>query len=169
MSGILPWVFGAFMLVGTGYFVFSIFFGDVTDSGDGGDGDFTLLLIAAFCSGFGAMGLLGTSSGWSVLVTVLVAAVFGYTIGKAAIFVLRWVMRQQTTDSIPVQRELIGMSARVTIESAPGKTGEAMIESGAFVTRSAVKEVNGVALHRGDIVEVVNVESGLLYVKKKNG
>ncbi len=61
------------------------------------------------------------------------------------------------------------MSARVTIESAPGKTGEAMIESGAFVTRSAVKEVNGVALYRGDIVEVVNVESGLLYVKKKNG
>jgi hypothetical protein len=166
METVMPWIFAAFTVIGAGYFLFSIFFGDVTDDGDG---EFTLLLLAAFAAGFGAVGLLGTLSEWNGLLTLAAAVGFGYLLGRAGQGLLRFVLRQQTLDSIPTQTQMIGQSGRVTIDTPEGKTGEAMFESGAHVARSAVKEVNGALLRRGDIVQVVNAESGLLYVKKKNG
>lgn len=169
MDNITSVIFAAFTLFGVGYFLFVIFFGDFGDVDVGfSDGEFSVLLIAGFSAGFGSLGLLGTLSGWSLPLTVLLALGFGYLFGKAGTMILRYVMRQQTKDSIPQMRNLVGMSARVTIDSAEGKTGEVMLEESAYVTRSAAKEVNGMALKRGDIVQIVSVESGLLYVKKKN-
>lgn len=167
MDSLASWIFAAFTLAGVAYFVFVILTGDLSDGM--GDSEFGLMLAAAFSAGFGAFGLLGTLSGWSLPVTLLTAAVFGYTLGKFAMWLLRVVLRQQTVGSIPTMDALVGLSGRVTIDSAAGKTGEAMLEGGAHVTRSAIREVNGAALKRGDLVQVVSVESGLLYVKKKNG
>jgi hypothetical protein len=167
MDSVASWIFAAFTLAGVAYFLFVILTGDLSDGM--GDSEFGLMLAAAFAAGFGAFGLLGTLSGWSLPVTLLTAAVFGYALGKFAMWLLRAVMRQQTTNSIPTRHALVGLSGRATIDSAAGKIGEAMLEGGAHVTRSAVKEVNGAALKRGDLVQVVSVESGLLYVKKKNG
>lgn len=167
MDNLATVIFAAFTLVGAGYFLFVIFFGDLADGA--GDSEFGIMLIAAFCAGFGAFGLLGTLSKWSLPLTVVTSLLVGYLMGKAGSSVLRFVLRQQTKDSIPVLHDLVGMAARVTIDSAAGKTGEAMLEGAAHIMRSAVKEVNGEALKRGDVVQVVSVESGLLYVKKKNG
>ena len=166
MESLASWIFAASTLAGVAYFVFVILTGDLSDGM--GDSEFGLMLGAAFAAGFGAFGLLGTLSGWSLPVTLLTAAVFGYALGKFAMWVLGAVMRQQTTGSIQSMQVLVGLSGRVTIDSPAGKTGEVMLEGGAHVTRSAVKEVNGAALKRGDLVQVVSVESGLLYVKKKN-
>lgn len=167
MDNIAVVVFAAFTLFGAGYFLFSIFFGDFADGG--GDADFGIMIIAAFCAGFGAFGLLGALSGWSLILTLLIAVLTGYLMGKVGSTVLRAVLRQQTLDSIPTIRDVVGMTARITIDSPAGKTGEAMVEGAAHIMRSAVKEVNGEALKRGDVVQVVSAESGLLYVKKKNG
>lgn len=167
MDTLASWIFAAFTLAGVAYFLFVILTGDLSDGI--GDGEFSLMLFAAFAAGFGAFGLLGTLSGWSLPVTLLTSAVFGYLLGKAALWLLRAVMRQQTLDSIPTMQSLVGLSGRITIDSGAGKTGEAMLEGGAHVERSAVREINGAALKRGDIVQVVSAESGLLYVKKKNG
>jgi membrane-bound ClpP family serine protease len=166
MDSLASWIFAAFTLAGVGYFLFVILTGDLAEGA--GDGEFGAMVAAAFAAGFGAFGLLGTLSKWSLPVTLLTAAVFGYALGKFGLWVLRAVMRQQTLDSIPKMGKLVGLSGRVTIDSAAGKTGEAMLDGSAHVTRSAVKEVNGEALKRGDIVQVVSAESGLLYVKKKN-
>lgn len=167
MDNIAALIFAAFTLAGAGYFIFVIFFGDLADGA--GDSEFGIMLIAAFCAGFGAFGLLGTLSKWSLPLTIVTSVLVGYLMGKAGSAALRYILKQQTKDSIPLMHDLVGLTGRVTIDSAPGKTGEAMLEGAAHITRSAVREVNGESLKRGDVVQVVNVESGLLYVKKKNG
>jgi membrane-bound ClpP family serine protease len=167
MDSLASWIFLIVTLLGVGYFLFSIIFGELTDGI--ADGEFGTLLIAAFAAGFGAFGLLGSLSGWSLPVTVLFSIGFGIVAGLLVRWLLRLLMRQQTEGSISGMEALIGLTGRVTIDSPAGKTGEAMLEGAQHVTRSAVKEVSGAALKRGDVVQVVNVESGLLYVKKKNG
>jgi membrane protein implicated in regulation of membrane protease activity len=165
MDGILPYIFAAITLAGVLYFLYSLFIGGDIDGADVGDGEFTLMIAAAFAAGFGAVGLLGTLSGWALLTTLIVALVFGIILGRVVLSVLRYVMRQQST-SVSHIDHLIGTSARVTIEAPKGAISEAMVE-GEYVQKYAVKEVNGAALHRGDVVEVVNAEGSLLFVKKK--
>lgn len=173
ISDLTPYIFGAITLAGVLYFLYSIIFGDV--SGDAGPaldvpddaGHFGCTIIAAFLAVFGAVGLLGTLSGWSLLLTLGVAAVFGLVIGRLTMAALRYVVRQQSTERHNVG-DLIGASARMTIDTPAGLTGEAMVE-GAYVNKYPVKDVTDSALSRGDHVEVVDVRDGTLYVKKKRG
>lgn len=166
METISPFIFGAITLAGMLYFIYSLFFGGDMDVGDAsGDGDFTLMVAAAFASAFGAVGLLGTLSGWALITTLAFALVFGFVIGRVVLLVLRFVMRQQST-SVSRADGLIGSSARVTIEAPQGAISEAMVE-GQYVQKYAIKEINGAALHRGDVVEVVDTDGSVLFVKKK--
>lgn len=166
METISPFIFGAITLAGMLYFIYSLFFGGDMDVGDAsGDGDFTLMVAAAFASAFGAVGLLGTLSGWALITTLAFALVFGFVIGRVVLLVLRFVMRQQST-SVSRVDGLIGSSARVTIEAPAGAISEAMVE-GQYVQKYAIKEINGAALHRGDVVEVVDTDGSVLFVKKK--
>jgi membrane protein implicated in regulation of membrane protease activity len=170
--GILPYIFAAITLAGVLYFLYSLFFGGNSvdeldlDLGDGsGEGNFTLLVGAAFASIFGAVGLLGTLSGWNFLLTLVIAIALGLGIGRAVLALLRFVMRQQAAQ-VNRRDELIGSSGRVTIETAAGMISEAMID-GSTIDKHAIKEINDAALHRGDVVEVVDVDTSVLYVKKK--
>lgn len=166
METISPFIFGAITLAGMLYFIYSLFFGGDMDVGDAsGDGDFTLMVAAAFASAFGAVGLLGTLSGWALITTLAFALVFGFVIGRVVLLVLRFVMRQQST-SVSRVDGLIGSSARVTIEAPAGAISEAMVE-GQYVQKYAIKEINSAALHRGDVVEVVDTDGSVLFVKKK--
>src|SRR5690606_13986797 len=125
---ISPFIFGAISLAGMLYFIYSLFFGGDMDFGDAsGDGDFTLMIAAAFASAFGAVGLLGRLSGWALITTLAFALVFGFVIGRVVLLVLRFVMRQQST-SVSRVDGLIGSSARVTIEAPAGAISEAMVE-----------------------------------------
>jgi membrane-bound ClpP family serine protease len=161
----LTWVFGAITLLSMGYFAFSVFT-NADDIGDFGEGEFGLTIVAAFFAMFGAMGLLGLLSGWSVLVTLVVALVVGLVSGRVVMGILRFVKRQQSEENPEKINDLIGKSARITIDSPEGKTGEAIIEAN-FVLKYPVKEINNEALQRGDTVEIVDTASGILYVKKK--
>jgi membrane protein implicated in regulation of membrane protease activity len=170
MENIVALIFGAITLAGVLYFIYSLFFGgdgiDGADIGDAsGDGNFTLMVAAAFASAFGAVGLLGTLSGWAMLTTLAFALIFGLVIGRGVLSVLRFVMRQQSTSVAHVDG-LIGSSARVTIETPEGAISEAMVE-GEYVQKYAIKEINGAPLHRGDLVEVVDADGSVLFVKKK--
>lgn len=121
--------------------------------------------IAAFLAGFGAVGLTGTLAGWNIVVIVVISLIFGYGLGRGVVALLRYVRAQQST-SVFSDRDLLGMPARVTIDSPAAKTGEVLIE-GAQILKYPVKEVNGAALRRGDMVEVVDIEGRFLLVKKK--
>ena len=122
-------------------------------------------VIAAFLAGFGAVGVTGTVNGWNVLLMLAVAVAFGWVLGRIMIRVMRFVNAQQST-AVFRNEDLIGTSARVTINSAAGKTGEAIVELGE-IRKYAIKEINGAALQRGDTVEIVNINGRFLEVKKK--
>ncbi len=167
---ILTFIFAALTLAGVIYFVASLVLGDSgllegVDIPFVGQEQFGCMILAAFGAIFGAVGLLGTLSGWNLLVTLVAAAAIGILAGRLALVVLRFVMGQESA-TIGV-RDLIGMDARMTIETPAGKTGEAIIE-GVDVVKYPAREVDGGALHRGDQVQVVNFSGGILYVKRKN-
>ena len=170
MGNLLPYIFAAITLAGVLYFLYSLFFGadgsDSLDVGDtSGDGEFTLLAAAAFASVFGAVGLLGSLSNWNLLLTLAVAIGLGVVIGRGVLALMRFVIRQESTKVEQIDH-LIGSSGRVTIDTPAGTTSEAMLE-GEYVQKYAIKEVNGAELHRGDVVEVVDADNSILYVKKK--
>jgi membrane protein implicated in regulation of membrane protease activity len=169
-STFIPWIFGAFTVLGVAYFLYTIFLGgDLGDGADiGSDGsEFGFTVVAAFLAVFGAVGLLGWFSGWSLPITLLAALGVALLAGRSVMALLRLVMRQQST-SVTHIGDLIGQSARVTIDTPAGATGEVMVE-GEYVGKYAIKEISGAALHRGDHVEIVDSSSGILQVKKKRG
>ncbi|MFO7322079.1 MAG: hypothetical protein DIU68_010130 [Chloroflexota bacterium] len=171
LTDLTPYIFGAITLAGVLYFLYSIIFGEV--SGDGGPdlevaddaGKFGCTIIAAFLAAFGAVGLLGTLSNWGLPLTLGASVVFGLVIGRIIMAVLAYVVRQQSTERHRID-DLIGVSARVTIDTPAGATGEAMVET-AYVSKYPVRDVTNSPLSRGDYVEVVDVRDGTLYVKKK--
>lgn len=169
MTDLTPYIFGAITLVGVLYFLYSLIFGDVGDADISveadGDGDFGLMIVAAFLAAFGAFGLAGTLSGWGMPLTLGIAVIAGAVIGRGALALLRLVVRQQST-AVTSSDVLIGASGRVTIDAPAGTTTEVIIEDG-YVAKYAAREVDSHALNRGDAVEIVNVENGTLYVKKK--
>jgi membrane protein implicated in regulation of membrane protease activity len=164
-SNTLTWIFGTVTALSVGYFLFSIIT-NASDASGYSDGEFGLTIAAAFFAMFGAVGLLGTLSGWSVIVTLVAALIVGLVAGRAVFAFLRFIMRQQSVENTEQINDLIGKSARVTIDSPEGKTGEAIIEAN-YVLKYAVKEINSEALQRGDTVEIVDTASGILFVKKK--
>ena len=183
----MEWIFLAFMVTGLAYLLLMIFsgIGDVipidVDGALEGTGIDSLMgldvegaddvsglgcsVIAAFLAGFGAVGLTGTVSGWNPVVILAGAVLFGWGLGRAVVAVLRFVFNQQSTEVFH-NEDLIGLSARVTINSAADTTGEVIVESGE-VRKYPVQELSGAALKRGDTVEIVNVSGRFLQVKKK--
>ena len=172
----LAWIFAALTVVGMLYFLTSLIFGgDLGDFGldlgidfgfGGGDtdGGFGAMLVAAFLSGFGAIGLIGRLSDWNLLTTLLFAAVVGLVLGRAVVSLLKFVVSQQS-ESIR-DENLIGSNARVTIDVPAGKTGEAILE-GTSVEKHTIRAVDDdEALSKGDSVTVVNIQNGILYVRK---
>ena len=173
-----PWVFGAFFAAGLTFLLFSIFFGEAADLSDGGDagaalsGDAAELqnlgctAISAFLVGFGSIGLLGTLAGWSLIVSILGGIAMGLLFGRLTQTVMRFVLRQQSSDLLTTE-SLIGTQARITVDTPAGQTGEALVEGDSFI-KYAVRAANDeIALKKGDYVEIVNVENGRIYVKKK--
>lgn len=180
-SDLIPWIYGSIMTAGVIYLLFSVLFGGIADMDadvdvgggldvNGGDASevqgLGCSVIAAFLAGFGSMGLLGSLSGWSLLFSALAALVFGLIFGRTTIAVLRFVIRQQSND-LMTTNSLIGAFARMTVDTPPGQTGEALVESSSLIKYPVRAEGGEIALKKGDYVEIVRVEQGRLYVKKK--
>ena len=121
--------------------------------------------VAAFLASFGAMGLVGTLSGVSLIGSLVGATVLGLLIGRLVVAAIAYLKKQEST-RVSSEQELIGRVARITINSAAGKVGEAMIEAEQLL-KFPVKEINDAALHRGDKVNVVDINGGTLLVEKQ--
>lgn len=135
---------------------------------DGAGGEATGLgcgVIAAFLAGFGAVGLTTHALGLPPVVILIAAIGFGWVLARLVVGLLKLLYAQQYSD-VHSDQTLIGLSGRVTIDVPAGKIGEAMIESGG-VRKYAIREISGVALERGDTVEVKEINGRILQVKKK--
>jgi membrane protein implicated in regulation of membrane protease activity len=185
MGYTMEWIYGAFLLLGVGYLLLTIVGGLVEGVDTGVDSvldavglDIVLGLdgaeaaglgcsvLAAFAAAFGAVGLVSTLSGWSLILSLLVALAVGMVIARLSSAALRYVYAGQHSEVSSIQ-QIIGATARVTIDTPSGMTGEIMVEKGE-IARYAVKEINGEALRRGDLVEIVSVEGNQLRVRKTN-
>lgn len=175
---LIPWIFAAMMTAGVVFLLASVFLGGITDadvdmdvdSVTAADGAETRQIgcsvVAAFLAGFGAVGLLGSLADWGLPLSLAAALVFGLLTGRGTMAALDFVMRQQSNDLLRGD-SLVGEHARITVDTPPGRTGEAIIE-GHTTLKYPVRAVSDEeALSKGDYVEIIEVQGGRLYVKKK--
>jgi membrane-bound ClpP family serine protease len=167
-------VFGSIMVVGVGYLLLMVFgladnleLFDVDgalglDAGMDGMG---CALIAVFMAVFGAFGLTGVLLGWNLFGTILTAVALGLVLSRLGLAALRQLRRQESKPIAFAHTDLIGRNAKITIASAPGKTGEVLVEAHTIL-KYPVREINGEALQRGDRVTIVDVEGRFLVVRK---
>ncbi len=122
------------------------------------------MTIASFMAVFGSIGLAGVLSGRSLWLILLVGAVISYAVARLVTELLKYIYRQQDNTAYSKQ-DLVGKTARATINSAEGKTGEVMVELGGLL-KFPVREVNRAALSRGDEVLIVGIDGRYLQVQK---
>lgn len=178
----ISWIFVAIMAIGVTYLLISIVLGDLIDSDidaevdsalDGFDSDaseargLSCSVISTFLAGFGSVGLLGSLSGFPLILSIIAGIVFGVILGRSLTAVLRYVMRQQSNDLLTID-VLIGSLARITVDIPAGQTGEALVESDTLIKYAAKAVSDEVALKKGDFVEIMDVKNGRIYVKKKH-
>lgn len=186
-TSFIPWIFAAIMIIGVTYLLISTVFGGLVDLDADFDADIDGVLdgldgvntdssvearglgcsvISAFLAGFGSIGLLGTLSGWALPLSLIVALMAGLIFGRGVMGVLRYVTRQQSSALVTTE-SLIGNFARITVDVPAGHIGEALLETDTL-TKYPVKAVSDtLELKKGDYVEVVDIQQGRLYVKKK--
>lgn len=175
--------FALMMTAGVVYLLVSLLFGGL-DLGDlGVDVDFDIdadldagegtevkgigcNVIAAFLSGAGFMGLFGSVSGWHPILTVLMSLLVGLLLGRVVIRIMRFVLSQQSSEVL-TKSSLIGLQARVTVNTPAGKLGEVLVEQHERI-KYPMKNVVDEPLQKGDIVEILDVVSGRLHVRKVN-
>lgn len=183
-TNLIPWIFAAIMTIGVTYLVISTMLGGVVDLEIDADLDFDLdgldgadanatearglgcTTISAFLAGFGSIGLLGSLSGWSLLVSIIAGVLSGVIIGRAVMMVLRYVIRQQSSDLLTTD-SLIGSFVRITVDIPAGHIGEGLVESDSLIKYPVKAVSDEVELKKGDYVEVMDIQQGRLYVKKK--
>lgn len=172
--------FGLIMTAGVVYLLASLVLGgldfgdfggdldvDVDVDTDVGDGDVKGIgcnVIAAFLSGAGFMGLFGSVSGWNPILTVLVSLLVGLLLSRIVVRVMRFVWSRQSNE-ILTKSNLIGLRARVTVNTPAGKIGEALVEEYERI-KYPMKHIVDEALQKGDTVEIVDVIGGRLHVQK---
>jgi membrane-bound ClpP family serine protease len=167
--------FGIVMTIGLTYLILMIFgladnleFIDLDAvlglEGGAFDG-FGCAVVATFLAFFGAFGLTGTLMNWNPIGNLLTAAALGFLLSRLALGGLRLIKRQQSAPIDHTVTDFIGKVGQVTIASAPGKTGEVLIEA-ETVHKYPIREIDGNALQRGDRVVVLSVEGRYLQVRK---
>jgi membrane protein implicated in regulation of membrane protease activity len=124
----------------------------------------SLNVLAAFSVGVGAMGLVASLNDWSVLLTVLASLLFGLLLGRFFQVTMTWVLRQQGGD-VRSSVSLVGLRARVTVDTPAGSLGEALIEEPERM-KYTIEHLKDEPLEKGETVQVVEVEGSRLKVRR---
>jgi membrane protein implicated in regulation of membrane protease activity len=124
----------------------------------------SLNVLAAFSVGVGAMGLVASLNDWSVLLTVLASLLFGLLLGRFFQVVMTWILRQQGGD-VRSAVSLVGLRARVTVDTPAGSLGEALIEEPERM-KYTIEHLQDEPLEKGETVQVVEVEGSRLKVRR---
>jgi membrane protein implicated in regulation of membrane protease activity len=169
-----PWIPGILLVVGVGYLLINLLIGEfdlgidlgldaAIDAGDGALG-IGCNVIAVFCVGAGALGIVGSLAAWNPILTILLSLLLGLIVGRIFQKFLQFAMQQQSNDPL-TKDKLIGLTARVTVNVPAGKIGEALVEEVERI-KYAIKNVDNLPLQKGDMVLIVDVQAGRLLVRK---
>jgi membrane protein implicated in regulation of membrane protease activity len=167
-----PWIPGLLLASGMGYLLINLLLGDLDldigidlglDIGEGAFGS-GCNVIAVFCVGAGALGVVGALAAWNPVLTVLLSLLLGLVFGRIFQKFLQFAMQQQSNDPL-TKAKLIGLTARVTVPVPAGKMGEALVEHVERI-KYAIRNVDNAPLNKGDTVLIIDVQAGRLLVRK---
>ena len=126
---------------------------------------FSIRSIAAFITGFGAVGYLFTDMGWTPLAASLPALGSGILMFGLSYGVTSMLYRQQA-DSSYNPRELIGHTAEVTLPLSPDSFGEISLTYKSSFVHYAARSRTKEAIGAGEQVKIVDFLGTTALVEK---
>ena len=162
--------------VGVLYTVVTFFIGQLMDFADI-DVDFDMenfssmpvsplkpMIIAAFLTAFGGLGLIFLHRGWGNLVTILIALLGALLICTVIYyFVMVPLYRAQNTSAV-AQSHTIGYKAKVTVPIENGKYGKIKYTINGNTYSAPAKSFSGGDLRSGEEVLIIDIKKNVYYV-----
>jgi membrane protein implicated in regulation of membrane protease activity len=130
---------------------------DVDHDADGG-GDhhwFSVKVLSAFATAFGAGGAIALSFHTSQVISLLVALICGVSIAVVADAMINLFYRQQSTSTYSIS-QLAGKTGTVTFPILPDGIGEVRVSLGSSVVTYAAKTQDSTGVKQGDTVLIIS-------------
>lgn len=168
-------IFGLGLLLTVVTFVIGELFdlGDVSaDSGGevGTEGatasPFSSRILFVFATAFGGFGFIGSTSGWPLWASVLLAVAGGVVVAGGTFFLIVLPMARQQGWVRVSEGDFVGAEGRITAEIPEGGTGRVTLVaagSGARVAQAA-RSADGSRIPLGTVVQVLNTGQGMAVV-----
>jgi membrane protein implicated in regulation of membrane protease activity len=126
------------------------------------------ITIATFITTFGGVGvIMNNVTHFVPAVGVLVAAVSGLAVAGAVFLLYARVATTVQSSSEVQMGELVGMTAEVIAPIPEGNVGEVVLVARGARIRSSARSVDGQAIPRGAMVEIVEEAGNVVIVQKK--
>jgi len=127
---------------------------------------FSLKVLSAFATAFGASGAIarayGLPHGWALIAALAV----GCIVGSIADFIITLFFRQQASSLISAD-QLVGRAGAVTLTIPPDSYGEVTVEfAGQSFSRRARSENAATSIRAGERVEILTASSSEFMVRK---
>jgi membrane protein implicated in regulation of membrane protease activity len=144
------------------------FFGDDIEAApevEGGGPHFlSLRSIAVFLTAFGTVGAIARYYNLPVMLSSLWGVLSGAAMSGIYIFALQMV-RSQEASSLIEDRELVGLSGRVTVAIPADGFGEVSCTAKSQTTRRMARSKNRQAIAEGAIVRITELQGDVLLVE----
>jgi len=134
------------------------------DDGAGDHSWFSVKVISAFATAFGAGGSIALSFHASLVISLLVALVSGILIAIVADAIIGLFYRQQSTSTYSMS-QLAGKTGTVTFPILPGGIGEVRVSLGSSAVTYSARTQDASGINQGDTVVVISPGPPML-VKK---
>ena len=131
--------------------------GHDVDHGDGGSEHswFSVKVISAFATAFGAGGAIVRSFHGSIVLSLVIALAFGLLIAVVADAIIGLFYRQQASSSYSIA-DLAGKTGTVTLPILPGGTGEVRVSLGSTSETFSARSQDASGINQGDSVVVIS-------------
>lgn len=125
------------------------------------------IVITAFITVFGGVGMMVTKSGTDKALAALIAIVSAFIIsGSLYKFVVVPIYKAQNTSAIP-QSELIGVVGKATINISANSFGHIIYSAGDNTYSAPAKALSDEIIEKGEEVIIKKIEKEIFYVERK--
>lgn len=157
----------ALFLIGAGYAVLSLVFGDLLgfDFHPGGLPVLSPTVIAAFLTVFGGTGwLLLSQTSWTPLAAAAVSLLVALAVSTVVLFFVVIPLEAAQKGVAPSAKQMIGMEAEVITPIEPGRLGEIVYLQSGTRHSAPARTADGSAVGQGTVVTIVGENAGTFIV-----